>query len=195
MITTVQMPQPDATGPLNELASWYNLQKFKYPFEYDSGLQLIPNNSPGVAGGSGRLSSTIVTQADDFLVRRIWGFAFGPTNNLGQVNLAASGNATDFPNPINPFLAVHGVSVKITDTKTGRSWSNNPIPIELLTPKGYANQSNAAFEFNWLIPGNSSLQLEWFNSDTRTTPVSGLLQYHAAFILLDGERFNGLRVT
>ncbi len=195
-VTTAQQNQPDASGAMNELLSWYNLQKFKYPFiGYDSGLVIIPNNSPGVAGGTGRFVSSITTQADDFLVRKIWGFAYGPVNSEGLVNLAASGNATDFPNPINPFLAVHGLSVKISDNKTGRNWMNNPIPLELITPKGYANQSNAPFEFDWLLPGNSQVQLEWYNSDTRVNPSGGTLQYHAAFIMLAGERFNGLRVT
>lgn len=195
-VTTAQMPEPNAAAPLNELLHWYNLQKFKYPFQYDSGLVLVPNLTPSIAGGTGRASTSIITQADDFLVKKIWGFAFGPCNAQGQVNLASSGNATDFPNPINPFLAVHGVSVKITDTKTGRTWSNNPIPIELMTPKGYANQSNSPYEWDWLLPGNSQVQLEWFNADTRSVPESepAELQYHAAFIVLAGERYNGLRV-
>jgi hypothetical protein len=196
MNPTAPMPVPDPSGALNELKHWYNRQKFVYPFAgYDSGLVVIPNNTPSVSGGTGRFTSSITTQADDFLVRRIWGFAYGPVNAQGLTNLASSGIATDFPNPINTNLAVHGVSVKITDTKTGRVWMNNPIPIELITPKGYANQSNAAFEFNWLLPGNSIVQLEWYNADTRAQPVTGNLQYHAAFLVLDGDRYNGLRLT
>lgn len=193
--TTAQLPQPDPLGPMNELLHAYNTQKFKSPYGYDTGIVLVPNNIQNVSGATGRFASTIVTQADDFMVREIKGFAFGPCNALGQVNLASSGSATDFPNPINPFLAVHGVSVKITDTKTGRAWFNNPIPMECVTPKGYANQTNTKFEWNWLIPGNSTLQFEWYNADTKATPDGGLIQYHAAYVFLVGERYNGLRVT
>jgi hypothetical protein len=193
--TVAPMPPSDPSGPMNELLFAYNRQKYRSPFLYDSGIVLVPNNTPGVAGGSGRFASTIITQADDIIIKRILGFSFGPCNSNGQVNLAASGNATDFPNPINPFLAVHGVSLKITDTKTGRAWSNNPIPIECMTPKGYSNQTNAPYDWEWLIPGNSTLQLEWFNADTRAQPGTDALQYHAAFIALEGDRFNGLRVT
>lgn len=193
------MPAPDATAAMNELLGWYNNQKFVYPFiGYDSGLVIVPNNIPGVAGGTGRFTSTITTQADDFLITKLWGFAYGPVNALGLTNVAAAGTpATDFPNPINPVLAVHGVSVKITDTKSGRVMMNNPIPIELITPKGYANQSNSPFEFEWLLPGNSIVQLEWYNADTKIVPGSSpaALQYHAAFIVLAGKRFNGLRVN
>lgn len=195
--TTFKMPTPDATAAMNELSSWYNRQRFRYPYMYDTGLQIIPNNIPSVNGASGRLSSVIQTQADDFLVKRIWGFARGPVNAQGQVNLASSGTATDYPNPINTNLAVSGISVKITDTKSGRVWMQNPVPIELITPKGYANQSNAPYDFEWLLPGNSTLQFEWFNSDTRPVPGTdpAEIQYHAAFILLGGERFNGIRAT
>lgn len=191
-----QLPS-DPSSSLTELQHWYNKQKFQYPFcGYDTGLQIIPNNSPSVSGGTGALTSTIQTQADDFLVKKIWGFAYGPVDVNGLTILSTAGStATKFPNPINTVLAVRGVSVKITDTKSNRTWMNNPIPIELITPKGYANQSNAAFEFEWLLPGNSIVQFAWANMDTPTNPADGSLMYHAAFIVLDGIRYNGLRIT
>ncbi len=192
-----QQIQQAANASMTELEHWKTKLMFQYPFAgYDSGLILVPNNSPSVAGGSGRASSSIQIQADDFAVKKIYGFAYGPVNALGLTILSAAGAAaTDFPNPINPVLAVRGISVKASDNKTGRNWMNNPIPVELITPKGYANQTNGQFEFEWLLPGNSTVQLEWTNQDTKVNPADGTLMYHAVFLMLYGERYNGLRVN
>src|ERR1700679_2486714 len=100
--TVRKQKEPDAASALNTLEHWKNRQMFQYPFcGYDSGLILVPNNTPGVAGGTGSVSSSIITQADDFLVKKIYGFAYGPVNATGLTILSTAGStATNFPNPI-----------------------------------------------------------------------------------------------
>lgn len=185
---------PDSAASLNELMAWRNRQLFQWDFVgYDSGLVVVPNNSPAIAGGTGRAVSTIlVTQEADFLVKEITGFAYGPCDPNGLFILSgAAQNATDFPNPLNTVFAMRGLSVRLIDTHSGKDWMNNPIPMQLIATPGYGIQFYAPLKHSFLLKRNTTLRLEWFNSDTKVNPdaESPPLMHHAGFLLLKGEKY------
>lgn len=186
------MAYPDPAASVNELMAWRNRQLFQWDFVgFDSGLQIVPNNSPSVAGGTGRSVSTIlITQEADFLVKEITGFAYGPCDATGLFILSAAGSAaTDFPNPLNTVFAMRGLSVRLIDTHSGKDWMNNPIPLQLIATPGYGIQFYAPLRHHFLLKRNTTLRLEWANQDTRLNPAGGTLMNHAGFLLLKGEKY------
>jgi hypothetical protein len=185
------MGYPDPSASLNELRAWHNRQFFQWDFVgFDSGLVVVPNNSPSV-GGTGRFVSTIlITQEADFLVKEITGFAYGPCDANGLFILSSAGSAaTDFPNPLNTVFAMRGLSVRLIDTHSGKDWMNNPIPLQLIATPGYGIQFYAPLKHSFLLKRNTTLRLEWANADTKVNPSGGTLMYHAGFLLLKGEKY------
>lgn len=101
-----------------------------------------------------------VEQGTDFKCQWITGSAFA----------YASGNTTEFPMPgaANTNWSGRGLSIKITDTRSGRELTSGYVPVELLLTPGYGNNFQHPYPFRYFFYRNTKIRF-----DVRNRDVSG----------------------
>jgi hypothetical protein len=81
---------------------------------------------------------------------------------------ADGGDATDFPIPNSLGVtnwAGRGLSVQITDSRTGRKLTSGYVPFECLFAPGYGMNFQHPMPFKYLFQRNSTIQFDIRNRD------------------------------
>lgn len=131
------------------------VQKFKYNYTY----HITGNIAPG------QTAPVILTidQDADFMIHKITGSVYGPVNANGVVQ---TDGATNFPMPgTTTGFAGRGITVKITDTGTGRDLTNGFVPAELLLSPGYGRQFYTPYPIKYFAIRNSKIRFDFRNRD------------------------------
>lgn len=114
--------------------------------------------SGSVVGQATNPFNIIIEQGTDFMCHFMTASAFSYD----------AGNATSFPYPNsagNTAWAARGLSVQLTDTRSGREHTSGFVPLELLGTPGYGLNFQNPFPFRNLFYRNSKLRLDVRNRD------------------------------
>lgn len=142
-----------------ETKHWREMQAVKYNYTYAlSGIIDEASTEP--------LVLTIEEDAD-FLIERITGSCYGPTDADG-IPQAAN---TDFPMPgiaVGAGFAGRGLAMQLTDMGNGRELTNGFVPVELLLTPGYDLSFHLPYPIKYYILKRSSIRVDVRNRDTQT---------------------------
>ena len=160
----------------NEAAYFRRVQVNKYGFLYALNVPVANN---------GTLAAVLTIEEDaDFLVEKFTGSAYGPTDVNGIRQLAS---ATDFDLAGTAAgYADRGLTVKMTDSGSGRVLSNGYVPVETILTPGYGISLFTPFNFKYWIRKSSKILFDFRNRDTT---AGGL--YHFCSLVLHGYKYVG----
>lgn len=135
------------------------VQKFKFNFTYHVTANVAPSTTTPVI--------LTIDQDADFLIEKITGSAYGPVDADGVVQAAG---ATDFRMPgTTTGFAGRGMTVKITDTGSGRDLTSGFVPVELLLSPGYGRQFYTPYPIKYFALRNSKLRFDFRNRDSQAS--------------------------
>jgi hypothetical protein len=94
-------------------------------------------------------------------------------------------NATDFPMPNsagNTYWAGRGLTVRITDTRSGRDLTSGDMPMELIATPGYGISFVKPFPFHYFFLRNSKIRFDirCLDDVARSTANSSAHQFNIA---------------
>lgn len=160
-----------------EAAHFRSVQVNKYGFFYALNVPVANNTT---------LPAILTIEEDaDFMVEKITGSAYGPTDVNG---IRQTASATVFPLAGTTVgYADRGLTVKVTDTGAGRVLTNGFVPVETILTPGYGVAMFTPFLYKNFIRKNSKLQFDLRNRDTT---AGGL--YHFISIVLHGHKYAGV---
>jgi len=157
-----------------EAKHWRETQEVKFNYTYAvSGIIDEAATEP--------LYLTIEDDAD-FLIERITGSCYGPTDADGIPQVAL----TDFPMPgiaVGAGFAGRGLTMMITDVGAGRPLTNGFVPVELLLTPGYDISFHLPYPVKYYLKKRSSIQFDVRNRDTQTNAR------HQIDIALNGTKY------
>lgn len=149
-------------------------QKYKYNYTYQ--VEAV------VANGTTTPVFLTITQDADFMIEKITGSAFGPTDSNGTPQIA---DATDFDMPgTTAGFAGRGLSMQITDTGAARDLTNGFIPVECLLTPGYGIELYLPYTLRYFVRRNSRLRFDFRNQDTAAE------LFHQITVVLNGFKYN-----
>lgn len=131
-------------------------------------LYSYPLEVPGIVGQSTVAAFINIEQGTDFKCMQIFGSAF--SYDAGHPTLFPVPGATDF--------AARGLSIKITDSRTGRELIGDFCPVESLLTPGYGINWQTPLDFKYLFPANTKIVVTIKNRDSssRTHDLSLVLK-------------------
>ena len=141
-----------------EAKHWRETQEVKYNYTY-AVSEVIDEAS------TEPMYLTIEDDAD-FLVERVTGSCYGPTDADGIPTVAL----TDFPMPgiaVGAGFAGRGLSIRIEDVGAGRMLTNGFVPVELLLTPGYDISFHLPYPIKYFLKKRSSIQIDVRNRDTQ----------------------------
>lgn len=159
-----------------EAAHFRRVQLNKYGFLYALNVP-VANDST--------LPAILTIEEDcDFLIEKVTGSAYGPTDVNGIRQLAAN---TDFDLAgTTAGYADRGLTVRVTDAGAGRVLTSGYVPVETILTPGYGVSMFTPFNFKYWTRRNSKLQLDFRNRDTTAGGY-----YHFVSIVLHGYKYVG----
>lgn len=165
---------------IQEAAHFRQVQLTKYDFSYVLNVAVANNTT---------LPAILTIEQDaDFLVERITGNAYGPTDVNG---LRLVTQPTVFPLAgTSVGFADRGLMIKITDTGAGRELTNGFVPAELLLSPGYGIAMNMPYPFRYYALRNTKFRFDIRNRDTSVgtgDPAPDL--FHFISITLNGFKY------
>lgn len=90
-------------------------------------------------------------------------------------------NNSAFPVFGNPLWAARGLTMRITDTRSGRELTSGDMPIELIATPGYGTSFVKPFPFRYTFLRNSKIRFDIRNNDTDLA--------HSFSVALHGYKF------
>lgn len=150
------------------------VQKYKYNFTYTVNALVNPSSTLPVF--------LTIEQDADFLIERITGSVYGPTD----ANAIPAAANTDFPMPgiaAGAGFAGRGITLQITDTGAGRTLTNGFVPAELLLTPGYGIQFHLPYPVKYFARRNSKIRFDFRNRDTQANAR------HNIDIALNGTKY------
>lgn len=136
-----------------------NIQKYKFNYTYHITANIAESQTTPVI--------LQIDQDADFMIEKITGSAYGPVSSTGIVQ---SAGATDFRMPgTTTGFAGRGITVRITDTGSGRDLTSGYVPIELFLSPGYGRQFYTPYPIKYFALRNSRLKFDFRNRDTQTS--------------------------
>lgn len=160
-----------------EAAHFREVQLNKYGFIYALNVPVANNTT---------LPAILTIEEDaDFLCEKITGSAYGPTDVNG---IRQNAGATDFDLAgTTAGYADRGLTMRITDSGTGRVLTNGFVPVETVLTPGYGIALFTPFLYKYWVKRNSKLQFDLRNRDTT---AGGL--FHFISIVLHGYKYTGI---
>lgn len=123
--------------------------------------QYVYNLSGSIAGQTSQVFNITIEQGTDFLCKWLTGSTFSYDAQ----------NASAFPIPNSEGVtawAGRGLSVKITDSNSGRELTSGFVPMELLCSPGYGLNFQYPFPLRYLFGRNNKVKFDIRNRDAAT---------------------------
>lgn len=134
------------------------VQKLKFNYTYHITANVPPATTTAVL--------LTIDQDADFQIEKMTGSVYGPVDANGIVQAAG---ATDFRMPgTTTGFAGRGMTVKITDTGSGRDLTSGFIPVELLLAPGYGRAFQNPYPIKYFALRNSKIRFDFRNRDTQS---------------------------
>lgn len=135
-----------------------NIQAMKWAYSYTL------NNF--ILGQTSKPFTITIEQGTDFLCKYMVASAFGYDAN----------NASSFPAVGNTSWAARGLTMRITDTRSGVELTSGDTPFELFATPGYGTAFVKPFPFRYTFLRNSKIRFDIRNNDNaafNATEVAG----------------------
>lgn len=149
-----------------------NVQKYKFNYTYSVNA---------LVEASGQEPQELIVEQDaDFLFEKITGSCYGPCDENGIPQAAA----TDFPMPgiaAGAGFAGRGLTLQIIDSGPNRPLTSGFQPVENLLAPGYGTQFYVPYPLKYFAVRNSNIRFEFKNRDTQAR--------HKCDISVNGYKF------
>jgi len=160
----------------DEIKHERNIQAMKWWYTYTL--------NDTIKGQTSKPFTITIEQGTDFKCVAMVVSAFGYDKN----------NASSFPVFGNTSWAARGLTMRITDTRSGRELTSGDMPIELIATPGYGVSFVKPFPFRYTFLRNSKIRFDIRNNDNATfngTVVAGEStgDGHRFSIALHGYKF------
>lgn len=166
-----------------EAANFRRIQQNKFNFFYALNIAVANNNT---------IPAFLTIEEDsDFLIKHITGSCYGPTdvNGVRQTNASTifplAGTAVPSGAGLGAY-ADRGLSLRMTDTGSGRELTSGFIPVETFLSPGYGVELNCPFPMSYFTNRNSKIRFDIRNRDTTAN------LYHFISIVFHGFKYQGV---
>jgi len=124
-----------------------NVQAMKWAYSYTL--------NDFILGQTSKPFTITIEQGTDFLCKYMVASAFGYDAN----------NPSSFPMVGNAAWAARGLTLRITDTRSGRELTSGDTPFELFATPGYGTSFVKPFPFRYTFLRNSKIRFDIRNND------------------------------
>jgi len=152
----------------DEIKHERNVQAMKWAYAYTLNDTIL--------GQTSKPFTITIEQGTDFKCLYVVASAFGYDKN----------NPSSFPVVGNTSWAARGLTIRITDTRSGRELTSGDMPYELWATPGYGTQFVKPFPFRYCFLRNSKIRFDIRNNDNATFNATAVAGQSTG----DGHRFS-----
>lgn len=145
---------PVFSAVADEVMHERNVQAMKWAYAYTLNDTIL--------GQTSKPFTITIEQGTDFVCKYMVASAFGYDKN----------NPSSYPTFGNTSWASRGLTMRITDTRSGRELTSGDVPFELFATPGYGTAFVKPFPFRYTFLRNTKIRFDIRNNDNETFNAS-----------------------